>query len=115
MPFRQYRPVRRWYHRFVRGKWFIIAASMALVALIGVGASLLVRARSQKSAAPAPIVQKVFEPVGDVNLQGKIRPQQVIGVTAPFEGFIGAFFVETGQEVFEGQLLARISNQGLET
>src|SRR5207237_8857641 len=30
-------------------------------------------------------------------------------------GTIGAFFADVGQEVFEGQLLARITNEGLET
>ena len=38
-----------------------------------------------------------------------------INVAAPIEGTVGAFFADVGQEVFEGQLLARITNGGLET
>ena len=36
-------------------------------------------------------------------------------LATPLEGVVGAFFADVGQEVFQGQLLARITNQGLET
>jgi len=49
-----------------------------------------------------------------VTLSGKIRPQNVTGVAATVDGFLDAFLVDVGEEVFEGQVLARIGSQGLE-
>ena len=96
----------------MRGKWFVLSASVVLLALAGFGVTALLRS-GKKTQAATPVAQAPA-PVGDISLQGKIRPQQVVSVIAPLEGIIGAFFVEVGQEVFEGQLLARIANEGLE-
>jgi HlyD family secretion protein len=51
----------------------------------------------------------------EITLQGKIRPQHTIGVAANVPGFIEAFLVEPGQDVYQGQVLARIGAQGLES
>jgi multidrug efflux pump subunit AcrA (membrane-fusion protein) len=97
----------------MRGKWFVAIASVVLLALIGAAVTILSRAPAKKTqAAPPP---QATAPSGEINLPGKIRPQQVTFVAAPIEGVVSAFFVEVGQEVFEGQLLARIANEGLET
>jgi HlyD family secretion protein len=48
-------------------------------------------------------------------LSGKIRARNVVGVPATGPGTIDAFLADVGQEVEAGQVLARISNQGLET
>jgi HlyD family secretion protein len=99
--------------KFMRGKWFVLLGSVVLVALAGFGVTALLRAPAKQTRAAPPQAQTPA-PAGDINLTGKIRPQQVINVASPLEGTIGAFFVEVGQEVFEGQLLARITNGGLE-
>ena len=98
----------------MRGKWFVISGSVAVIALAGVAVTILMRAPAGKTQAAPPVTQAAA-PVGDINLPGKIRPQVVINVAPPFEGVIGAYFVDIGQEVFEGQLLVRINNAGLET
>ncbi|MGB9604290.1 MAG: biotin/lipoyl-binding protein, partial [Bryobacteraceae bacterium] len=51
----------------------------------------------------------------EVTLTGRIRARNIVAVPAPVEGILERFMVQPGQEVFEGQLLARIHNQGLET
>src|SRR5262245_60563106 len=97
----------------MRGRWFIISGAAALLALAG--AAILVLPRiSAKRTKPAAPVAEAPTPAGDINLSGKIRAKYVISMSAPIEGTIGAFFVDVGQEVFEGQLLARLSNEGLE-
>lgn len=53
--------------------------------------------------------------VGELSLAGQIEAQQVTSVGAPVGGSVAEFLVDIGQEVFEGELLARIVNQGLET
>jgi multidrug resistance efflux pump len=66
--------------------------------------------RAASAAITAPTAQS-----NEVTLQGRIRPQHVTGVTASVPGFIEALLVEPGAEVYEGQVLARIGAQGLES
>jgi HlyD family secretion protein len=74
----------------------------------------MLRSVSASKLKPAPAAP-IAPPSPEVRLSGKIRARNVIDVAPPVEGVVGAFFVDVGQEVFEGQLLARISNEGLDT
>jgi multidrug resistance efflux pump len=99
----------------MHGKWILIGGCVVLVA-IGAGALSLLRGPSPRAAAPAA---KIAEPPaalpGEVSLPGKIEAQQVVPVGAQVMGSVAEFLVEVGQEVYAGQVLARISNQGLES
>jgi multidrug resistance efflux pump len=97
----------------VRGKWFALSASVTLLALVAIAVTMLSRVSANKTK-PAVLRTRVPLPV-EVQLSGKIRAQNVVSVTPPVEGTVGALFADVGQEVFEGQLLARINNEGLET
>src|SRR5947207_71695 len=77
------------YHRVMRGKWFVILASVALLVLVTVAIATLSRVAPTKAKPSAPVSQPP-PPVGDINLTGKIRAQHVIGVPPPVEGTIGA-------------------------
>jgi HlyD family secretion protein len=98
----------------VRGKWFVVSASVVLLALASVAIAILPRIPAKK-APPPTTATKAPPPVAEIHLSGKIRAQNVINVGPRLEGTIGALFVDAGQQVFEGQLLARITNEGLET
>jgi multidrug resistance efflux pump len=50
-----------------------------------------------------------------LSLPGRIQAQHVVPVGATVTGTIDSFFVDVGQDVYEGQLLARIASQGLES
>src|SRR5262249_48697746 len=96
----------------MRGKRLLIAG-VTVLACIAV-AALAWHRRASAPTPPAPAVRRPALPA-DVTLSGKIRAQHVVNVGATVGGNIEAFLVEVGQEVAEGQALARISNQGLET
>src|SRR5207237_7889373 len=81
--------------------------------LVAIAVTMLSRVSAKKTKPAVPMTQ-VPSPV-EVHLSGKIRAQSVVSVAPPVEGTVGALFVDVGQEVFEGQLLARITNEGLET
>src|SRR5712671_1959561 len=98
----------------MRGKWFILSASVVLVALVAVAAVMLRRVSAVR-IKPAAAEAQSHATLPDIHLSGKIRAQQVVGVPPPLEGTVAAFYADVGQEVFEGQLLARIGNMGLET
>jgi len=61
-------------------------------------------------AAPAPVL-----PAGtEISLSGKVEAREVVGVQAPSNGTIAEYLVIVGEEVFEGQLIARIANPSLQ-
>lgn len=98
----------------MRGKWLLLSVS-AVLAGVGAGAiSLLHREAGHKAPAAAPAAQPPPAPA-ELSLPAKIRASHVVSVASPIGGELREFFAEPGQEVYEGQLLARISNQGLQT
>lgn len=53
-------------------------------------------------------------PSVDVTLPAHIQARQIVIVRAEFDGTVAEMPVELGQDVYEGQVMARITNQGLE-
>ena len=104
----------RCYHRVVRGKWFILSGSVTLLALVGIAVTMLSRVSANRTK-PAAVVAHAPAPAPEIYLSGKIRAQTIINVAPPMEGTVGSLFADVGQDVFEGQLLARLTNEGLET
>src|ERR1035441_1211788 len=98
----------------MRGKW--IPVSVGLV-LFGLAVGVVVwRGRRHPVAPPAATTAAAIAVARhEITLQGKIRPRHVTGVGASVPGFIEAFLAEPGQEVYRGQVLARIGAQGLES
>jgi HlyD family secretion protein len=86
-----------------------------LLILVAVAAGALSWMRRSAAQKSIQAVNAVAEPVTrELSLAGRVQALHVVPVGAAVNGTIDAILVEVGQEVFEGQLLARISNQGLE-
>lgn len=98
----------------MRGKWIPVLLGVVLIAL-AVG-TVVWRGRRHPVPPPAAVTAAAIAAAqNEVTLQGKIRPQHITGVGPTISGFIEAFLVEPGQEVYQGQVLARIGAQGLES
>jgi multidrug resistance efflux pump len=96
----------------MRGKWALVSVVAVLAGVAGGALTLRYR-----RPAPAPAVRAsglAVVPGNQVTLSGTIRPQHVVGVGAEVNGAIEAFLVDVGQDVYQGQTLARIGTQGLE-
>jgi multidrug resistance efflux pump len=96
----------------MRGKWLLIAG-VTVIAAIGAGAlshRLKKKAPPVQAGTPAAVLN-----TNDVTISGSIRALHVTGVGSKIEGSIEAFLVDVGDEVFEGQVLARIGSGNLET
>ena len=89
-----------------------LAVGILLIAglVFSVGRSRLATAPPHPTPTQsAPSVPK------ELTLQGQIEAVHSIPVGVAIAGEIDSFSAEVGQDVFEGQILARISNQGLDT
>lgn len=96
----------------MRGRWLLISG-IAVLAAVAVGALLLFRrAAPPPRHAPAPAPATFVGP--EISLPGKIRAQSIVAVAVPVEGTVESLLVEEGQQVYEGQLLGRVQNTGLE-
>jgi multidrug resistance efflux pump len=95
----------------MRGKWLLFSGTLILAAA-GAGSLTWLRRATphtnrtvMPAAAPAP---------RELSLAGKIQALHVVPVGATVTGTIDAFLAEPGQDVYEGQVLARIGSQSLE-
>jgi multidrug resistance efflux pump len=97
----------------MRGKWLLFSV-LAVAAGIGAGA-LSMRARRTPPPVPARGTSAALIATNEITLNGSIRPQHVAGAGTTVEGNIEAFLANVGDEVFEGQVLARVGSAGLES
>lgn len=97
-----------------RGKWMALGVSMVLVALVG-GAVALIRQESSRKAPAAAAPAPAAPPPAEITLPVRIEAQQTVAVSAQVTGTIETLLADVGEEVYEGQLLARISNHEVES
>jgi macrolide-specific efflux system membrane fusion protein len=98
----------------MRGKWLLIAGSTVFVAIAAI--ALVVWSRERKPPPePAPAIAQPAAPSGEISISGRIHARRITSVNPGVAGQIEEFHADVGDEVFEGQLLARLSNQGLDT
>ena len=86
-------------------KWLLLG--VALIVLAGVGIGLARRARRP---SPKPVAPTSSAPLTEANFVGTVQPRTTIAVGAPSAGVLDSYFVDIGQEVYEGQLLGRLRN-----
>ena len=96
----------------MRGQWVLISV---LAVAAGVVGGVLSMRRRPLPPAPAQSPAAAVVSVPEITLNGLIRPQHVVSVGAGVEGNIEAFLVDVGDDVYQGQVLARIGSTGLET
>ncbi|MBZ5620115.1 MAG: HlyD family efflux transporter periplasmic adaptor subunit [Acidobacteriia bacterium] len=97
----------------MRGKWAWMGV-LALCAGVGAGA-LSLRHRRVATELPGRNGGAAVISTPEISLNGTIRPQHIAGVGSEIEGNIEAFMADVGDEVFQGQVLARIGAAGLES
>jgi multidrug resistance efflux pump len=97
----------------MRGKWLLFSV-LAVAAGIGAGA-LSMRVRRTPPPVLARGTSAALITSKEITLNGAIRPQHVANVGSEVEGNIETFLANVGDEVFEGQVLARVGSAGLES
>src|SRR5947209_10615466 len=95
------------------GKWVLLSVA-AVLAGAG-GGALSLRYRRPAARPPVPATGPALTANREITLPGKIRPQHITGVAVPLGGLVEALLADVGQEVYQGQVLARVGAQGLES
>jgi HlyD family secretion protein len=97
----------------MRGKWLLVAGTLILAA--GGGALTWLKRGAAREAATVMKTPAAVPAVQELSFPGKIQAQHMVPVGAAVTGAVEAFLADVGQDVSEGQLLARIGSQGLES
>lgn len=87
--------------------------SLAVAAFLAGAAGAVYYFRPKPASTPTPVAAAPAET--EAILAGRIRAKTVVAVGAPIDGVLESVETAEGQEVFEGQLLARIKNTALDT
>lgn len=90
-----------------------MALGMALA--LGLAGGLLFSLRRNQVPQAKPVAAAQRAAVKELSIQGRIEAVHTIAVGVTIAGEIDSFSADVGQDVFEGQVLARISNEGLQT
>jgi len=97
----------------MRGKWLLFGGCLVLLAIAGGVFTVWRREQAKPTAVVVPMAAPVVV-AGELSLSGKIEARNVVGVKAPSAGTVEEYLVNEGEEVYEGQLLARLKNPSLE-
>ena len=83
------------------------------VILVAAGGIAFARWRIAHKAKPVPVAAA---PVlaAEITLAGRVQPRTIVNVGAPVAGVFDTWFVDPGQEIYQGQLLGRIRDPQLE-
>ena len=97
----------------MRGKWGWIGAAVVLAAMAAGGAWWL-RSTAQHRALAVVKASEAPPLPAEISVTGKVEPQHVVTAGAQVAGTVEEVLAEVGQDVYAGEVLARISNQGLQ-
>ena len=98
----------------MKGKWLL---AVGIVAILGVAGAALwtVRPTQPDSPVPSPAAVSTSPPKSELDLSGRVQAVKLVRVPAPLEGVLENLQVREGEEVSEGQLLATIKSDALNT
>jgi multidrug resistance efflux pump len=98
----------------MRGTKLTAAAAVAIAVCAAAAGYAVFRQR----AGTAPVATQAApenQPPPEISLSGRIQARETVDVPAPIDGKIVAFHADVGADVYEGQLLAEIRSEGLES
>ena len=103
--------------RFRMREWCVDMRARALVILlialaVAAASAFFVLRQRQAEHKPAPVAQAAVDPA--ISLPATLRAAVTVPIAATIEGQVESFEVEVGDEVYEGQLLARLRSSALE-
>jgi multidrug efflux pump subunit AcrA (membrane-fusion protein) len=98
----------------MRSKGPVAVGAVLLLAVVGGFVVVIRNIALRPKPQPKPVqTQQQLQPV-DISLPGRIEPKTVVNIPSPTDGIIERFLADVGEDVFEGEVLARIKNSKLD-
>lgn len=97
----------------MKGKWLLAVGIAAILAAAAVALWPIRPAATGPVASPAAAAPE--KPKNELDLSGRVQAVKLVRVAAPLEGVLENLQVREGEEVSEGQLLATIKSDSLNT
>ena len=91
-----------------------MATGVAVMVLATAAAVWYARQPNAVSAPPKQVAELPKAEAGELSLSGRLQATKVVQVLAPVDGVIEELRVKEGEDVAEGQLLARVKNNSLD-
>lgn len=102
----------------MRRRWLLAGGVSILIAGGAVAYGVVWRHQREETRARQQAVKQAAaaaQSPSEIVLPGKIQAKQTVAVAAPIEGTLDRYLVDVGDEVFEGEVLAHIKNEKLES
>lgn len=97
----------------MKGKWLLAVGIVAILAAAAAALWPIRPAATGPAATPAAAAPE--KPKNELDLSGRVQAVKLVRVGAPLEGVLENLQVREGEEVSEGQLLATIKSDALNT
>ena len=100
--------------RTMKGKWLLMSG--VTVMLLATAAAVWYARPSRTDPPPKPVAITELPAVNgsDLSLSGRVQATKLLQVLAPVDGVIEELRVKEGEDVAEGQLMARVKNNSLD-
>lgn len=99
----------------MKGKW-LLATGVLVMVLATAAAVWYARppATEVPKKAVAPVAEVPAVATGELSLSGRVQATKLIQILAPVDGVLEELRVREGEDVSEGQMLARVKNNSLD-
>lgn len=97
----------------MKGKWLLLSGVLVMVAATA-AAVYYARPKAPEAAKPVPVAELPAASTGELSISGRVQATKLLQVLAPVDGVLEELRVREGEDVAEGQLMARVKNNSLD-
>lgn len=99
----------------MKGKWLLLGGVLAMLAATAAAVWYSRSpAPSDAKQKPAPVAELPAVTAGELSVSGRVQATKMVQVLAPVDGVLEELRVKEGEDVAEGQLMARVKNNSLD-
>jgi multidrug resistance efflux pump len=97
----------------MKGKW-LLAIGVTVMVLATAAAVWYARPPAATPAGPKPVAEIPIAQPSELSISGRVQATKLVQVVAPVDGVLEELRVREGEDVSEGQLMARVKNNSLD-
>ncbi|MBY0503304.1 MAG: HlyD family efflux transporter periplasmic adaptor subunit [Bryobacteraceae bacterium] len=99
----------------MKGKWLLLGGVLVMLAATGAAVWYARPPSATDTKAKAePVAEVPAQANGELSLSGRVQATKLVQVLAPVDGVLEELRVKEGEDVAEGQLMARVKNAALD-